>query len=92
MKSSLIWLIGAVAVAWAVELTNAVVGHQLNTLGILPRTTRGLIGIPLMPLLHAGFGHLLSNTIPFLVLGGLVAVRGKQVFLGVSHHCIRQLD
>ena len=44
----------------------------------------GLWGIPLAPFLHGGFGHALSNTVPLLMLGGLVAARGWQTLLGVT--------
>ncbi|MCH8898260.1 MAG: rhomboid family intramembrane serine protease, partial [Chloroflexi bacterium] len=40
--------------------------------------------IPLSPFLHGSFGHVVSNSIPFLVLGGLIALRGRQVLLRVS--------
>ena len=35
-----------------------------------------MIGIALAPVLHGGFGHLIGNTIPFLVLGGAIALSG----------------
>ena len=84
MKLSVIWIIGSLAVMWVVEIINGFIGHQLSVWGILPRTTPGLIGIPLSPFLHGSFNHVLSNTIPFLVLGGLVALRGSQKLVGVS--------
>ena len=59
-------------------------GHRLSTWGILPRTEIGLTGIPLSPFLHDSFNHVLSNTVPFLILGGLVALRGSQKLIGVS--------
>ena len=59
-------------------------GHQLNSWGTFPRTVHGLTGIPLSPFLHGSFGHVVSNSIPFLVLGGLIALRGRQVLLRVS--------
>ena len=59
-------------------------GHQLNAWGIFPRSVHGLAGIPLAPFLHGSFGHVISNSIPFLVLGGLIAFRGRQVLLRVS--------
>ena len=61
---------------WAIELVNMFVGHQLNRFGILPRTLYGLIGIPLSPFLHGGIWHTLLNTVPFVVLGGLIITRG----------------
>jgi membrane associated rhomboid family serine protease len=36
------------------------------------------------PFLHVGLGHLLSNTVPFAVLGALVALRSVWRFLAVS--------
>jgi membrane associated rhomboid family serine protease len=44
------------------------IGLDLRQLGIKPRTVLGLIGIPLAPLLHGGFFHLFSNTIPLFIL------------------------
>jgi membrane associated rhomboid family serine protease len=37
-----------------------------------------------MPLLHGGFGHLLANTLPFLVLGWLVMLNGISNFFVIS--------
>ncbi len=59
-------------------------GHQMNAWGIFPRSVHGLAGIPLAPFLHGSFGHVISNSIPFLVMGGLIAFRGRQVLLRVS--------
>ena len=84
MKSSVFWILGFLTVIWAVEILNGFMGHRLNVWGILPRTTQGLIGIPLSPLLHGSFPHVLSNTIPFLVLGSLVGLRGSQPLIRVS--------
>ncbi len=84
LSSSLPFLIGFVAVIWVVEIVNASMGHQLNAWGIFPRSVHGLAGIPLAPFLHGSFGHVISNSIPFLVLGGLIAFRGRQVLLRVS--------
>lgn len=38
-------------------------------MGIKPRTIEGLLGIVTFPLVHGGWDHLLSNSIPLLVLG-----------------------
>ena len=84
MRSSVFLILGFLAVIWAVELLNGFMGHELSVWGILPRTARGLIGVPLSPILHGSFNHVLSNTIPFLVLGGLVGLRGSQALIGVS--------
>ena len=84
MKLSVIWIFGSLAVMWVVEIINGFIGHRLSLWGILPRTTPGLIGIPLSPFLHGSFNHVLSNTIPFLVFGGLVGLRGGQKLVGIS--------
>ena len=55
-----------------------------TTAGIRPRESEGLLGILFAPLLHGGFSHLLSNTIPLLVLGTLVAASGRGVFWKVT--------
>ena len=84
MLASLILLVIFVAAIWVVELVNIFMGHGLSAYGILPRTQEGLKGIPLSPFLHAGIGHVLSNTVPLLVLGGFTALRARGAFLWVS--------
>lgn len=37
-------------------------------LGIVPRTLKGLLGIITSPFLHGGFRHIISNTVPLVVL------------------------
>ncbi len=80
MKSNMRVLVGLVAVMWVVEVFNGFMGHGLNSYGILPRTTGGLIGIPLAPFLHAGIGHVLGNTIPLLALGSLTVLQVRNAF------------
>ena len=80
-----IWLIlVAVCLIWAVEAVNVLSGRHLTSLGILPRHLSGLIGIPLSPFIHGSVSHAMVNTMPFLVLGGLVALRGVRAFLSIS--------
>jgi membrane associated rhomboid family serine protease len=77
-------ILGFVTVIWLVELVNSQMGHRLNAFGIVPRNIHGLIGIPLSPFLHGSFNHLISNTIIFLGLSGLIAFRGSRTLFGVS--------
>lgn len=84
LKTSIYCILGVVLVIWAIELVNMFMGHRLSRFGILPRTLYGLIGIPLSPFLHSGVWHTLLNTVPFIVLGGLIISRGIGVFLEVS--------
>jgi membrane associated rhomboid family serine protease len=63
-----------IIVAWmcVIEFADHLLRQQsnltLDALGIAPRTTRGLAGILLSPLLHADFAHLAANAIPLLIL------------------------
>ena len=82
---NLLLLLALVVAIWAVEVVNEVFfDHELNRYGILPRTVEGLRGIAFSPFLHGGFGHLAANTLPLLALGGLIAVRGRGSFPGVT--------
>ena len=72
------------AAMWSLELIDALLRGRLDSAGIEPRETQGLLGILFAPLLHGGFNHLLSNTIPLLVLGTLVAASGRGVFWRVT--------
>lgn len=71
------------ALMWVVELVDAVLPLTLDQFGIVGRTAVGLPGVLAAPLLHGGFAHLLANTVPFLVLGSLVAWRSRDRFLAV---------
>ncbi|HLM26962.1 MAG TPA: rhomboid family intramembrane serine protease [Thermoleophilaceae bacterium] len=64
------------AVMWVSEVVDVATGHKLDELGIEPRDPEGLVGVGTAPFLHAGFGHLLSNTLPFVILGLAVAFEG----------------
>jgi membrane associated rhomboid family serine protease len=54
---------------WTLELVDAGMDGRLDAYGIRPRSAEGLEGIALAPFLHAGFGHLFSNSLVFAVLG-----------------------
>ena len=69
-----------VLILWAVQLVNCLSNYSLNTLGILPRQVAGLPGLLLWPFLHGGFQHLAANTLPLLVMGYFVALRGLATF------------
>ena len=58
---------------WLVYFVDIVVPIDFTQYGLQPRSFVGLIGVPLMPFLHAGLGHLLSNTIPLALLLALLA-------------------
>ncbi|GIQ83534.1 peptidase S54, rhomboid [Kipferlia bialata] len=69
---------------WVVEIANLVVGHSLYTHGIQPRAKRGLIGIVCAPFIHTSLGHTVSNSLPLLVLGGLVLAADRKRFIPLT--------
>ena len=70
-------LLALVALMWAVEVVDVIADHQLDQYGIEARETEGLDGIVTAPFLHVGFAHLLGNTIPFVIMGLLIAFEGR---------------
>jgi membrane associated rhomboid family serine protease len=64
------------AVMWIVEIADQIDNGRLERHGIVPRSTDGLEGIAFAPFLHAGWDHLIGNTLPFLVLGAAIALGG----------------
>nr|WP_294690351.1 rhomboid family intramembrane serine protease [uncultured Friedmanniella sp.] len=61
---------------WSLEVVDQLSGNALDVYGIHARELDGLPGILTAPFLHGGFDHLISNTVPFAVLGFLVLVGG----------------
>ena len=60
------------AVLWIVHLLSLLFNEDLSKLGLLPRNLIGLLGILTSPLIHADFSHLISNTIPLIILGWII--------------------
>ena len=58
-----------VALMWLVKIIEVSFGIDLGSWGVVPHTPRGLIGIFTLPFLHGSWEHLLSNSVPILVLG-----------------------
>ncbi|MCO7225186.1 rhomboid family intramembrane serine protease [Pleionea sp. CnH1-48] len=77
------WLLGFVALLWAIEIINQVTGGSLRTYGLIPRHIDRLYGIFTAPILHGGLAHLLGNTIPLLVLGFLVSQTRSLLFVSL---------
>ncbi len=74
-----------VALMWLFEIADtAFFSGNLDWFGIQPRSLIGLRNVLFSPFLHVGFGHMLTNTIPFIVLGWMVMVRGMREFVIVS--------
>jgi membrane associated rhomboid family serine protease len=70
-------LILIVTVMWVVEAINAVdSGLHLDNDGIYPRNVGHLWGILTSPFLHLNWSHLIGNTVPFVFMGLIIALRG----------------
>jgi membrane associated rhomboid family serine protease len=69
-------LLAIVGVMWVAEVVDTLAGHSLDDYGIQPRDAEGLLGIFTSPFLHAGFGHLIANTVPLVLMGLAVARAG----------------
>ena len=69
---------------WGLEIVDTVMNHKLDQYGIEPREADGLIGIAAAPFLHAGFGHLIGNTVPFVIMGILIALGGAARIVAVT--------
>ncbi|HEY9469486.1 MAG TPA: rhomboid family intramembrane serine protease, partial [Propionibacteriaceae bacterium] len=69
---------------WMLEFLDQLSGHQLDQLGIHAREVDGMPEIFTAPFLHAGWDHLLSNSLPFYILGFLVLLSGLARWLASS--------
>jgi membrane associated rhomboid family serine protease len=58
-----------VTLMWVIKVAEMAFSIDLTPWGLIPQTTRGLIGILTMPFLHGNWEHLLTNTSAVLVLG-----------------------
>jgi len=71
-----------VAAMWGLELIDWATGHALDrALGIRPRDPAGLVGLIGSPFMHGDVAHLTANTVPFVVLGLFVLLRGIPTFV-----------
>ena len=74
-------VLNLVIVIWAVQVANFVLGYEPNQwFGLEPRDLGGLIGIPMSPILHAGFQHAAANTVPLIILGAMAAMAAPKRF------------
>ncbi|HET9519117.1 MAG TPA: rhomboid family intramembrane serine protease [Actinoplanes sp.] len=72
----------AVPMLFLVEALDRALGGELDIAGgIIPRHLIGLDGIVFSPLLHSGWDHLYSNSVPLILLGTFVLAAGTRRFL-----------
>ena len=68
-------VLALLAAMWVLEVVDVALDHRLDQYGIEPRDPDGLVGVVAAPFLHADFGHLIANTIPFVALGIIIGAR-----------------
>jgi membrane associated rhomboid family serine protease len=77
-------VLALLAVMWGTEVVDIALGGDLDRFGIRPRQRDGLDGIVLAPFLHSGFGHLLANSLPFLIMGAAICMTGARQLVQVT--------
>lgn len=65
-----------VVLLWVLELVDTLTAGALDPFGVSPRQVDELPQIYSAPLLHFGWEHLASNTVPLFVLGFLILLEG----------------
>ena len=68
---------------WVSEIADQVADLGLDRYGIRPRDAEGLEGVITSPFLHGGFDHLIGNTVPFVLMGAVIALSGAATVAGV---------
>jgi membrane associated rhomboid family serine protease len=81
---ALVTMLAFTGLLYVLEAVDQVTPLDLDAGGILPRQVDGLDGVLWAPLLHGGWGHLLANTVPFLVFGFLAMAGGIGQFIAVT--------
>lgn len=83
--AALIIMIVMLAIMWVVEGVDYFLDGALDRqFGIVGWEPDGLVGIVFAPFLHGGFGHLMANSLPLLILGFLAGLRDIRKFLWAS--------
>ena len=77
-------VLALLAAMWVLEVVDVALDHRLDQYGIEPRDADGLVGVVAAPFLHANFGHLIANTIPFVALGIIIGLQGVARVLAVT--------
>jgi membrane associated rhomboid family serine protease len=81
---ALIFMGGFAALLWVVQFLNAADDYRLDRFGVRPRELDGLWGVVTMPFLHSSYGHLLSNTVPVVLVGWVVLLAGLSTWAVVT--------
>jgi membrane associated rhomboid family serine protease len=83
-SGALILMCGFAALLWVVEIIDALDDYQLNRFGLRPRVAAGLWGVLTSPFLHVDYQHLVSNTLPVILVGWVLMLAGVRTWLIVT--------
>ncbi|MEZ4986148.1 MAG: rhomboid family intramembrane serine protease [Saprospiraceae bacterium] len=72
IKQALYWPIVLLIIIWGVFIAQQLLHADWFIYGIAPRKTYALRGVLTTPFLHGNWSHLLSNSLPFLVLMAMI--------------------
>lgn len=86
-RSSIIPPLRLVFLMWLIFSLETLLQQDFGFLGILPRTTKGLLGLFTGPLVHGNITHIISNSVPFLFLGSTVYFFYNRVASQVLMQC-----
>lgn len=87
-REGIILLAYLLALMWALAIADFLTGRRLlPKLAIEPRSLEGIPGIVVAPLLHGGFGHLIANSGPLVILGTVILLQGLEVLGLVTVFC-----
>lgn len=73
-RASLIIPLRLTFIMWVLFCIQFFLGIDFSFLGIKPRTSFGLIGIITSPLVHGNANHILSNSLPFVILSASIFI------------------
>ncbi len=66
------YIVYFVLLLWVIESAEELFNFSFSSLSIFPQSLFGLAGVIFSPLLHSNYDHLIANSLPLLLLGGLL--------------------
>ena len=69
---------------WVVFIVDFLLPIKIVHFGIQPRSLSGLFGILTSPFIHGSFFHIMSNSLPLLILGAIVRIHGPKLFWSLT--------
>lgn len=72
LKNAVFWPLRFLLVMWAIFALETMLNVEWSVYGLAPRHTDALLGIFTTPFLHGDLAHIISNSLPFFVLMGMI--------------------